>query len=74
LIKAPIGSGKSFLFFDGPMFGLYKLANRNMLNALSKEGYIKILVEVNGELYFIIRNLKAGKAKDGCSSTLYKIS
>ncbi|MEI8092036.1 MAG: hypothetical protein WCG98_07760 [bacterium] len=37
LIKAPIGSGKSFLFFDGPMFGLYKLANRNMLNALSKE-------------------------------------
>lgn len=74
LIKAPIGSGKSFLFFDGPMFGLYKLANRNMLNALSKEWYIKILVEVNNELYFIVRNLKAGKAKDSCSSTLYKIS
>ncbi len=74
LIKAPIGSGKSFLFFDGPMFGLYKLANRNMLNALSKEWYIKILVEVNNELYFIVRNLKWGKSKDSCSSTLYKIS
>ncbi|MCX6823228.1 MAG: hypothetical protein NTX91_04550 [candidate division SR1 bacterium] len=74
LIKAPIGSGKSFLFFDGPMFALYKLANRNMLNALSKEGYIKILVEVNNELYFIVRNLKGGKSKDSCSSTLYKMN
>lgn len=74
LIKAPIGSGKSFLFFDGPMFGLYKLANRNMLNALSKEWYIKILVEVNNELYFIVRNLKWGKSKDSCSSTWYRIN
>ncbi len=56
------------------MFGLYKLANRNMLNALSKEWYIKILVEVNNELYFIVRNLKVGKAKDSCSSTWYRIN
>lgn len=45
-----------------------------MLNALSKEWYIKILVEVDNDLYFIVRNLKAGKAKDSCSSTLYKIN
>ena len=45
-----------------------------MLNALSKEWYIKILVEVNNELYFIVRNLKWGKSKDSCSSTLYKIN
>lgn len=45
-----------------------------MLNALSKEWYIKILVEVNNELYFIVRNLKAGKAKDSCSSTWYRIN
>jgi DNA repair exonuclease SbcCD ATPase subunit len=74
LIKAPIGSGKSFLFFDGPLFGLYKIANRNMLNAQSKEGRIKIFFELDEEKYLVIRNLKAGKSKDSCSSLLYKIS
>ncbi|MEI7562592.1 MAG: hypothetical protein WCJ39_02510 [bacterium] len=73
MIKAPIGSGKSFLFFDGPLFGLYKIANRNMLNAQSKEGYIKLFFELNEELYLIIRSLKAGKSKDSCTSTWYKI-
>jgi hypothetical protein len=36
LIKAPIGAGKSFLFFDGPIYGLYKYSGRNMLNNQSK--------------------------------------
>jgi len=37
LIKAPIGSGKSFLFFDGPIYGLYKYSSRNILNTKSKD-------------------------------------
>ena len=32
LVKAPIGTGKSFLFFDGPSFALYKSSWRNILN------------------------------------------
>jgi DNA repair exonuclease SbcCD ATPase subunit len=73
LIKAPIGSGKSFLFFDGPLFGLYKHAERNMLNAQSKEGYIKVLFELHGQIYLIIRELKAGKSKDSCASSLWTV-
>ena len=74
LIKAPIGSGKSFLFFDGPLFGLYKIANRNMLNAQSQEWYIKLLFQLNQEYYLVIRLLKAGKSKDSCSSLRYKVN
>jgi len=32
LIKAPIGSGKSFLFFDGLVYALYGYSKRDMLN------------------------------------------
>ena len=38
LIKAPIGSGKSFLFFDGPVFGLYRKNSRPLLNMNSEKG------------------------------------
>ena len=31
-------------------------------------------MEVNNELYFIVRNLKWGKSKDSCSSTWYRIN
>ncbi len=73
LIKAPIGSGKSFLFFDGPIYGLYKYSARNILNTKSKEWYIKVIFEVNQETYLIIRNIKKGKSKDSCESKLYKL-
>lgn len=73
LIKAPIGSGKSFLFFDGPIYGLYKYSSRNILNTKSKDGYIKLIFEVNQETYIIIRNIKKGKSKDSCESKLYKL-
>lgn len=73
LIKAPIGSGKSFLFFDGPIYGLYKYSSRNILNTKSKEGYVKVIFEVNQETYLIIRNIKKGKVKESCESKLYKI-
>ena len=37
LIQAPIGSGKSFLFFDGPIYGLYKYSTRRMLHIEEKK-------------------------------------
>ena len=71
LIKAPIGSGKSFLFFDGPIYGLYKYSTRNILNTKSKDGFIKIVCEVNENTYLITRMMKKGKSKDSCESKLY---
>ena len=73
LIKSPIGSGKSFLFFDGPIYGLYKYSARNILNIKSQEGFIKLLIEVNQEKYLIIRHIKKGKVKESCISKVYRI-
>ena len=46
LIKAPIGSGKSFLFFDAPRYALYKDSSRNILNLQSKNGEISLIFDV----------------------------
>ncbi len=73
LIKAPIGSGKSFLFFDGPIYGLYKYSSRNILNTKSKDGFIKLICEVNQTTYLIIRTIKKGKSKDSCESKVYSL-
>ncbi|HRX63508.1 MAG TPA: SMC family ATPase [Candidatus Absconditabacterales bacterium] len=70
LIRAPIGSGKSFLFFDGPTYALYKHTGRNVLNVDSKSGFIKLLFEVEGQKYLVVRNLTQGKTKDICKSRL----
>ena len=74
LIKAPIGSGKSFLFFDGITYGLYKSNSRNLLNIPSKIGTIKLIFEVDGQVFLVIRTLKHGKSKDSCSSQLFQIA
>jgi len=71
LIKAPIGTGKSFLFFDGPIYGLYKYSSRHILNMKSKEGFVKLIVKVEGNIYLIIRNIKKGKVKESCESKVY---
>lgn len=73
LIKAPIWSGKSFLFFDGPIYGLYKYSSRGILNTKSKEGFIKIIVEVDKNYYLIVRNIKKGKVRESCESKLYSL-
>ena len=65
---------KSFLFFDWPLFALYKSVSRNMLNVESKEWYIKLIFEVQNQYYLIIRNLKKWKTKDSCTSQLYTIN
>lgn len=73
LIKSPIGTWKSFLFFDGPMYGLYKYSSRNMLNIASKEWFIKLLWDFEGEKFLLIRKLIKWKSKDSCQSGLFKI-
>ena len=74
LIKAPIGSGKSFLFFDGPSYALYKNAGRNLLNIQSKIGMIKLLFSYNDQVFLIKRTLKKGKSKDSCASQLFELA
>ena len=73
LIQAPIGSGKSFLFFDGPIYALYKNTGRNVLNVDSKNGFIKLLFEIEGQKYLIVRNLSEWKSKDVCKSQLFTV-
>lgn len=73
LIKAPIWSGKSFLFFDGPVYALYKYNTRNILNTDSKNWFIKLLFEQDDQKYLIIRNLEQWKTKDTCKSQLFLV-
>lgn len=75
LIKAPIWSGKSFLFFDAPRYALYKDSSRNMLNLQSKNGEISLIFDVDWSYYLIKRILKSTKAgNDSCSSQLFNIN
>ncbi len=75
LIKAPIWSGKSFLFFDAPRYALYKDSSRNMLNLQSKNGEISLIFEIDWAYYSIKRILKSTKMwNDSCSSQLFSIS
>jgi len=73
LIKSPIWTWKSFLFFDWPMYALYKYSSRNLLNVSSKEWFIKLLWDLNWEKYLVVRKIKKWKAKDSCQSELFKI-
>ena len=75
LIKAPIGSGKSFLFFDAPRYALYKDSSRNMLNLQSKNWGISLIFDVDGAYYLVKRILKRTTAgNDSCISQLFTIN
>jgi len=75
LIKAPIWSWKSFLFFDCPRYALYKDNSRNMLNLQCKSGEISLIFEVDWLYYLVKRLLKSTKLwNDSCSSHLYSIN
>ena len=75
LIKAPIGSGKSFLFFDAPRYALYKDSSRNMLNLQSKDGEISLIFDVDWAYFMVKRFLKHTSAwNDSCSSQLFMIN
>lgn len=58
LIKAPIGSGKSVLFFDSIVFALYKHANRELVNTSCKTWTIKLAFELQWQQFVIVRQLK----------------
>lgn len=74
LIKAPIWTGKSFLFFDWVIFWLYKYSTRNMLNRKSKEGFLKLLFYSSWDYYLIERSLKPTKiGGESVNSRLYKV-
>ena len=75
LIKAPIWSGKSFLFFDAPRYALYKDSSRNMLNLQSKNGEISLIFDVDWAYYLVKRILKRTTAwNDSCISQLFSIN
>lgn len=75
LIKAPIGSGKSFMFFDGPVFWLYKYSGRTMLSIKAKEGYIKALFEAGDNIWLVIRALSRTKSGgDSVKSKLFQVN
>jgi len=75
LIKAPIWSGKSFLFFDAPRYALYKDSSRNMLNLQSKNGEISLIFDVDWAYYLAKRILKRTTAgNDSCTSQLFSIN
>ncbi len=72
LIKAPIWSGKSFLFFDGPFYALYKYSTRQMLHRTSTNWFIHLLFEHEGQYWLIERTLKPTKAwGESTQSRLY---
>lgn len=75
LIKSAIWTGKSFLFFDWPLFGIYKYSNRVVLNRKSKDGFINTFLESENEYYFVSRYITATKSWwDSTKSRLFKIN
>lgn len=74
LIKAPIWIWKSFLFFDWPIYGLYKSSERTIINKDSKKWEIQILFSQDDNFYLIIRKISLTKTwKDSTKSELYSI-
>lgn len=63
MIIAPVGTGKSMLFFDWPVYGLYKYGTRDVLNNACTTGSISILVDIDGEYWLVRRQLKASKTR-----------
>ncbi len=74
IIQAPIGTWKSFLFFDGPLFSLYKSSERTIINKDSKSWETQLLFSVNDNYYLIIRKIKLTKTwKDSVKTHFYTI-
>ena len=75
IIQAPIWTWKSFLFFDAPLFSLYKSNERTIINKDSKSWQTQLLFSVNDNYYLIVRKLKLTKTwKDSVKTYFYSIS
>jgi DNA repair exonuclease SbcCD ATPase subunit len=74
MIKAPIWTWKSFLFFDAPIYALYKTSSRTITNKDSKSWMIQLLFSINENYYLVIRKLTQTKTgKDSTKTFLYEI-
>ncbi len=73
LIKSPIWIWKSFLFFDWPIYALYKKSDRKILNIKSDKWFVKLLFRVEDQDYLIIRNLKKS-LENSATSQLFKVN
>lgn len=74
IIQAPIGTWKSFLFFDGPLFSLYKSNDRTIINKDSKNWQTQLLFSVDDNYFLVVRNIKLTKTwKDSVKTYLYSI-
>ncbi len=71
LIKAPIGSGKSFLFFDGPLFALYKKNSRPLLNMNSSQWEVVCEFVLEWIQYCIQRTIKKTKTGESVASKFW---
>ena len=74
VVKAPIGTWKSFLFFDGPLWALYKSTHRPLLHRQSAAGMIQLLIVLHASVYLIERSLTSTKAwNDSIRSRLFRV-
>lgn len=63
MIIAPVGTGKSMLFFDWVVYWLYKYSTRDVINNASSTAAVSMLIEIGWEYRLITRQLKATKAR-----------
>jgi len=74
LVKAPIWTWKSFLFFDAPIYALYKSSERTIINKDSKKWEIQLLFSVNDNYFLVVRKLKLTNAgSDSAKTYLYSV-
>jgi len=74
LIKAPIGSWKSFLFFDWPLYALYKHQSRQMLSRTAEKWWMHCIFSHNDTVWYIERNISATKSwNDSTKSRFYSL-
>ena len=71
LIKAPIWTWKSFLFFDWPIFWLYKYSERTIINKSSKSWEINLIFSVDNRYFLIIRKLAKTKSWKDSTKTMF---
>ncbi len=70
MIQSPVGTGKSFLFFDGIIYGLYKYSDRNIVNVNCKQWDIYIVFEIDDNIYMIHRSISTTATNAADSSKL----
>jgi len=71
LVDAPIGTWKSFTYFDWVIYWLYKRSRRDILNVNSSEGYIEVEFETDHN-FVVKRFITKPKKTVSCQTFVYK--